>query len=501
MKKLCTLVLTLAAAATAFYLVPTKTSAKSEKLHRSQRPVPDQYIVVLEETALGFSNSIENSSAALSQDYHGEVREVYSNGLNAYSVNMSEKSAIQLSEDPRVKYVEEDGEVEVQSTESNAPWGISRVDQRNWAYPLDSNYEYSATGQGVNVYVLDTRVQVSHPDFEGRAVAAYDAFNDNTPVENCNLHGTHVAGTIASHTYGVAKSAAVYSVAVIPCTGTGTSSSVLSGLNWVAANAIRPAVINMSFVSSPSSSIESAVQSLINSGVTSVSAAGNQNDDACNYSPGRMSDIINVGSTDNRDYRSDISNFGRCVDVFAPGVDILSTSNKITDYWAALSGTSTASPHVAGVAALYLERNPSALPRQVSDAIVGNGTSGILSQVGTGSPNVFLYSMFFSTGGGSTPSCSGTLYAGSLSMPGTMDYQSSSSGFNGGNGVYKASIDVPAGAAFTLTLQKQSKRTWSEVVSTNGSQPINYRGKSGVYRWRVTDVAGSGSYAMCTATP
>jgi len=499
MKKLCMLVLALAAALTVVCFSPA-TSAKSEKLHRSQRPVPGQYIVVLDETALGFANAVENTSSELSKDYPGEIREIYSNGLNAYSANMTEKAAMRLSADPRVKFVEEDSEIELQSTESNAPWGLSRVDQRNWVYPLDSNYEYNATGQGVNVYVLDTRIQTLHPDFEGRAIAAFDAFNDSTPVEDCNLHGTHVAGTIASHTYGVAKNAMVYSVAVIPCTGTGTSSSVLSGLNWVAGHAVRPAVMNMSFVSAPSSSIESAVQSLINAGVTSVSAAGNQNDDACNYSPGRLSDVINVGSTDNRDYRSDISNYGRCVDIFAPGVDILSTSNKISDYWGALSGTSTASPHVAGVAALYLETNPSSSPRQVRDAIVANGTNGILSQIGTGSPNVFLYSMVSSAPAGSS-SCSGTLYTGSLSAAGLMDYQSSSDGFNGGNGVYAASMSVPAGAAFTLTLQKKSKRTWSEVVSTNGAQPINYRGKSGVYRWRVTDVAGSGSYALCTATP
>jgi len=501
MKKLCTLVLTLAAAATVFYVSPT-TSAKSEKFHRSDRPISNRYIVVLDDAVENLIKDNQQRASELTADHSGLIHDVYSTAVSGYSVEMSEKEAIQLSDDPRVKYVEEDSVVELQSTESNATWGISRIDQRTFIAPMDSNYNYNTTGAGVSVYVLDTGVLVSHPDFGGRAVDAFDVYHDGGDMTRCNGHGTHVAGTIASTTYGVAKSARIYSVKVYPCdtSKTGSMSDILSGIDWVTRNAVHPAVANMSISGAVSQTLDDAVKNSSATGITYVISAGNYNDDACKYSPSRLPEAITVGSTDERDYRSSISNYGACVDLFAPGELITSLSNHTDSPTFVMSGTSTSAPHVAGVAALYLESMPVASPQQVRDAIVSNATSGAVFDSGTRSPNLFLYSTFMTTGGNTT-SCNGTAYAGSLSVPGTMNYHSSSNGFNGGTGAYNASLNVPAGAAFTLTLQKQSKRTWSEVVSTNGLQPISYRGKSGVYRWRVSDVTGSGSYALCTATP
>ena len=516
MKKAVLFSVALCAGVLALTLFLSKSSAKNDKFLRSLRPVADQYIVVMndEVAQFGDENGVGHVVSELAQTYGGRVLKTYSNALKGYSVLMTEADAVKLSEDPRVKFVEEDGVVEGQTVQENATWGLSRIDQRTWSYPYDPNYTYDASGRGVSVYVLDTRVLTTHPDFEGRAIAAFDAYNDSRPVSDCSMHGTHVAGTIASRTFGVAKNAMIYSVGVLPCSGAGTDSTVIAGLDWVSRQASRPAVLNMSFTGAVSSAEESAVQNLINSGFTAVAASGNFNADACNYSPGRMADVINVGATDERDYRDTNSNFGRCVDIFAPGVAILSTWNYTTGETAAvISGTSTAAPHVAGAAAVYLETNPTASARQVSDYLIAQGTAGGLTNTGSNSPNLLLYS--YASGGTPSPTptpspsptptptaCSGVEFAGYLSS-GASAYQSSSNGFVGRSGLYSGNLAPPAGSSFTLYLEKKAK-VWSRVAvatSSGSSQNLTYRGSRGTYRWRVVSASGEGFYDLCSVTP
>lgn len=318
---------------------------------------------------------------------------------------MNEAQAAALSRDPRVKYVEEDGIMSIDTTQTNATWGIDRIDQRD--LPLSGTYNFEADGSGVNVYIIDTGIRATHVDFGGRVSGGFTAVNDNRGTDDCNGHGTHVAGTAGSATYGVAKNVQLIPVRVLNCQGSGTTSGVISGVDWVTANHISPSVANMSLGGGASASLDSAVTNSINSGVVYAVAAGNSNTDACTQSPARAAAAITVGSTTVTDARSSFSNFGTCVDVFAPGSSITSlwkTSDTATN---TISGTSMASPHVAGVAALVLQGNPGASPATVANAIKTNATSGKISSVGTGSPNLLLFMGFTGGGGGNqspTPS-------------------------------------------------------------------------------------------------
>jgi subtilisin family serine protease len=241
--------------------------------------------------------------------------------------------------------------------------------------------------------VIDTGILTSHTQFGGRASNVFDAFGGNG--SDCNGHGTHVSGTIGGSTYGVAKSSMPRGVRVLDCSGSGSTSGVISGVDWVRANFIAPAVANMSLGGGASSTLDTAVNNLSNAGVPIAVAAGNSNTDACTSSPARAANAITTGSTTTSDARSSFSNFGTCVDLFAPGSGILSAWWTSTTATATLSGTSMASPHVAGVAALYKQANPSASAATVRNAIVNNATTGVLSGIGTGSPNRLLYSLFF----------------------------------------------------------------------------------------------------------
>jgi subtilisin family serine protease len=304
---------------------------------------------------------------------------------------MSPEDAERLSEDFRVKFVEEDGLITTDATQSNPPWGLDRIDQRN--RPLNAIYTFNFTGAGVFAYVIDTGIRTAHTQFGGRAANVFDAFGGNG--QDCNGHGTHVSGTIGGSTYGVAKSVNLRGVRVLDCNGSGSTSGVIAGVDFVRTNHSNPAVANMSLGGGASSALDTAVNNLSNSGVAIAVAAGNSNANACNSSPARAANAITVGSTTTTDARSSFSNFGTCLDIFAPGSGILSawaTSNTAT---ATLSGTSMASPHVAGVAALYKQVNPSASSTTVRNAIVNGATTNVVTNAGTGSPNRLLYSLFF----------------------------------------------------------------------------------------------------------
>ncbi len=394
MKKICALLVLAGLCAMVFVSAPVRTQAKKDKLRKTANKIENSYIVVLDDEIVGEKGPMSIApyiATELAATHNGKLKNIYQNALNGFAVEMTEAEAQALSEDFRVKYVEEDGVVTIDTTQSNPPWGLDRIDQRN--LPLSATYTYNHTGSGVRAYVIDTGIRTSHTQFGGRASAVFDAFGGNG--QDCNGHGTHVAGTIAGSTYGVAKSAMPRAVRVLDCNGSGSTSGVISGVDWVRQNFIAPAVANMSLGGGASSTMDTAVNNLANAGVPIAVAAGNSNTDACTSSPARAANAITVGSTTTSDSRSSFSNFGTCVDLFAPGSGILSAWFSSDTATATLSGTSMASPHVAGVAALYKGVNPGASASTVRNAIVNGATTNVISNAGSGSPNRLLYSLFF----------------------------------------------------------------------------------------------------------
>lgn len=404
MRKIVFAVLAVAAGTFALGFASLYISAQEEKLRRSDRAIPGRYIVVLEDWAAG-ARGIDSNAEAVAEElslvYGGKVERVFKHALNGYVANISDKEAEQLSKDNRVLYVEQDSEVSIDATQTGATWGLDRIDQRD--RPLNGTYNYTPTGSGVNAYIIDTGIRRTHNDFGGRAFAGFDAIGDGQNSNDCNGHGTHVAGTVGGTTYGVAKSVRLYAVRVLNCSGSGSNSGVIAGVDWVTQNRVRPAVANMSLGGGASSALDTAVNNSIASGVTYAVAAGNSNANACNYSPARVGNALTVGSTTSSDARSSFSNYGSCLDLFAPGSSITSawyTSNTATN---TISGTSMASPHVAGVAALYLQGNPTASASTVNAAIINSASTSKLTSIGTGSPNRLLYSLLGGTSPTPTP--------------------------------------------------------------------------------------------------
>jgi subtilisin family serine protease len=293
---------------------------------------------------------------------------------------------VDLRADADVQFVEVVQEYSVDVTQSPATWGLDRIDQAS--LPLNNSFTYTRTGAGVKAYIIDTGIRLTHNEFGGRATWGTNAVGG--PNDDCHGHGTHVAGTVGGSTYGVAKAVALVAVKVLNCSGSGSTTAVVNGINWVRLNGQKPAVANMSLGGGISISIDNAVNNAVNSGIPFAVAAGNSNANACNASPARAANAITVGSTTSTDARSSFSNYGTCLDIFAPGSSITSawrTSNTDT---AVLSGTSMASPHVAGVVALYLQSNPTASSSTVRTAIVNASTLNKVTNPGAGSPNRLL---------------------------------------------------------------------------------------------------------------
>lgn len=363
--------------------------------------IPGQYIVVFKEDLVATA-SVTSIAAEMASQYGGELLYTYDTALSGFAMKLppaNSPAVLQsLAQDSRVASVEQDSvvtiadETVVDTTQTGATWGIDRIDQRN--LPLSGSFTYTKNGAGVHVYIIDTGIRTSHTQFGGRASYGYDAVDGSLPAADCNGHGTHVAGTVGGSTYGVAKGVTLVAVRVLDCNGSGTTSGVIAGINWVTAHRIKPAVANMSLGGSASSTLDTAVQNSINAGVTYAIAAGNSNANACNYSPARAAAAITVGATTSADARASYSNYGTCLDLFAPGSSITSAWYSSDTATAVLSGTSMATPHVAGVAALYLQGNPSATPATVVSALINNATASKVTSAGTGSPNRLLFTNY-----------------------------------------------------------------------------------------------------------
>jgi subtilisin family serine protease len=348
--------------------------------------IPGQYVVVMKDGA--------STAAAVAREvvsaHGGKLRHTYGAALNGFAANLSPAAVDALRRNPQVQYVAEDGMAYPDTAQTGATWGLDRIDQRG--LPLNTTYNYSHNGAGVRVYVIDTGIRTTHAQFGGRASVGTDLVGDGQNGQDCNGHGTHVAGTIAGTTWGVAKGAQVISVRVFGCTGGAPWSTIIAAVDWVTANAVKPAVVNMSLGGGYYEPANTAVTNSINTGVTYVLAAGNSAMDACGYSPASTPSAITVGSTSSNDARSYFSNWGTCVDLFAPGSDITSAWWSSDTAMGTISGTSMASPHAAGVAALYVQANPTATPAAVATALVSTTSTGRLTDIGTGSPNKMLFS-------------------------------------------------------------------------------------------------------------
>ncbi len=444
---------------------------RKAKFVKKERPVHDRYIVVLEDRI----EDVDAVADELVSKSRGRKDHTYKYALKGFSANLSEKAALDLANDPRVKYVEEDGEVSINTTQTNATWGIDRIDQRD--LPLNQTYVYNATGAGVKAYIIDTGINTAHNEFGGRAINGYDAVDGSLPAADCHGHGTHVSGTVGGATYGVAKGVTLVAVRVLDCSGNGTDSGVVAGINWVTSDhqAGQPAVANMSLGGGASQAIDDAVNASINDGVTYAIAAGNGDQfgnpqNACNFSPARVANAITVGATTSTDARSSFSNYGTCVDIFAPGSSITSawySSNTATN---TISGTSMATPHVAGAAALYLQGNTGASPATVAAELINNSTLNHISNVLTGSPNRLLYTGFI--GGGGTPAPTISSFSPtsggtgtSVTITGTNFTGATSVSFNN----QSASFTVNSSTQITATVPNCSSTGLVRVTTAGGT--------------------------------
>ncbi len=365
------------------------SSASAAEFIRHENAIANRYIVTLKVKVVpGVASPLVRSLAEqLSKLHGGKLLYVYENVLGGFAVEIDAQGAAAISQNAQVQTVEQDTPRTISETQRNPPWGLDRIDRP--ALPMDGAYRYDGKGNGVTVYVVDTGIRASHRDFGGRVGKGYDAIRDGRGTDDCHGHGTHVAGTIGGTQYGVAKAVTLVPVRVLDCKGSGTTSGVIAGVDWISSKRVKPAVANLSLGGGSSRSLDRAVQASIDAGVTYVVAAGNENRDACDASPARVASALTVAASTRRDQRAAFSNKGKCVDLFAPGEAILSAGIGNDTASANMSGTSMAAPHVAGAVALILAADNRASPSQVASRILSNATADRISD-SSGSPNRLL---------------------------------------------------------------------------------------------------------------
>ncbi|HCV3141014.1 TPA: S8 family peptidase [Acinetobacter baumannii] len=379
----------LSIAATHFVYAASNVANPVNDSSQAKGIIKNQYIVILNKDAGPSKDFAQN----IAKQHAGKVLQSYDTVFKGFAIYLPDTAGAAFIEamkkNPHVLSVESDTIVNIDATtQSNPDWGLDRIDQK--ALPLNSTYSYLQTGSGTTAYIVDTGILSSHQEFSGRVLSGYTAISDGNGTTDCNGHGTHVAGTVGGTTYGVAKSVNLVPIRILGCDGSGASSNVIAGLDWILKNGKKPAVVNMSLGGATSSSLDSAVENLYNNGYVMVVAAGNSNTDACTSSPARVSKAITVAATDNTDTRASYSNYGSCVDIFAPGSQINSSwigSNTATKI---LNGTSMATPHVAGVVAEMLQSTPTASPQTISTNLLNQASSNVVKNP-SGSPNRLLY--------------------------------------------------------------------------------------------------------------
>ncbi len=424
-------------------------------------PIVGSYIVVFNSDV----TDVDGEAVKIAMRHGGKIKHTYKAALKGMALELTDDEVSALRAEPSVAYVEQDQTMSTMTVQSGATWGIDRIDQR--ARPLSGTYAYNADGTGVTVYIIDTGINFGHVEYAGRASTGVDEVTSGGTAADCNGHGSHVAGTVGGTTYGVAKNVKLVAVRVLDCAGSGSNTGVIAGIDWVTANHVSPAAANMSLGGGFSSALNTAVQNSIASGVTYAIAAGNSTADACNSSPASAASAITVGATDINDAFATFSNYGTCVDLNAPGVNITSSWMGSTTATNTISGTSMATPHVAGAAALYLQVNRTATAQQVRDALVGNGTNGVITSIRTGTPNVLLYSGFISA----DPQPPVANFTSSCSMLACNFNGSSSSGAAGATYTWTFG-DASSGSGVTTSHSYSASGTYSvtlTVTDVNGT--------------------------------
>ncbi|MGW5054573.1 putative Ig domain-containing protein [Actinokineospora sp. NPDC004072] len=377
------------AAATTLSLTMTTPAAAEGTVLGANAPdaIAGSYLVVFKDGATSMA-AVAPTADTLVDRYGGTVTTTWRHAVRGFAAQLTERQARRLAADPAVAVVEQNRTVRVADTQRNPPsWGLDRIDQRD--RPLDNSYTYPTTASNVRAYIIDTGIRVTHQDFGGRATWGTNTVGGaNT---DCHGHGTHVAGTVGGTSYGVAKGVRLIAVKALDCQGSGSIQSIVSAVDWVTANAVKPAVANMSLGGTASAAMDTAVRNSITSGVVYSIASGNSNTNACSTSPARVTEALTVNASTNTDARASFSNYGNCTDIFGPGQDITSAWHSSDTATNTISGTSMAAPHVAGVVALYLSANPNATVAQANQAMIDRSSSGKISNPGSGSPNRLIF--------------------------------------------------------------------------------------------------------------